>query len=184
MIRLGLAAAVAAVLLASGVAHSGEPPSEPVLRIETGMHTASIWRIGVDAAERFLVTASYDKTARLWDLETGRLLRVLRPPIGAGNEGKLYAVAISPDGAIVAAGGWTGWGWDGTASVHLFDRQSGRLLRRLTGLANVINYLAFSREGDYLAATLYGGEGVRVWRTADCPLYRAPRALWGLLERC
>ena len=167
MIRLGLATAVTAVLMASGVAHSGEPPSEPVLRIETGMHTAPIWRIGVDAAERFLVTASGDKTARLWDLETGRLLRVLRPPIGAGDEGKLYAVAISPDGAVVAAGGWTGWDWDGTASVYLFDRQSGRLLRRLTGLANVVYHLAFSREGDYLAATVGGGEGVRVWLTAD-----------------
>ena len=45
MIRLGLAAVVVAVLTASGVAHSGEPPSEPVLRIETGMHTAPIRRI-------------------------------------------------------------------------------------------------------------------------------------------
>ena len=58
---------------------------------------------GIDAAERFLVTASDDKTARVWDLETGRLLRVLHPPIGAGDEGKLYAVAIPPDGAVVAA---------------------------------------------------------------------------------
>jgi len=103
MIRLGLATAVTAVMMASGVAHSGAPPSEPVLRIETGMHTAPIMRIGVDAAERFLVTTSDDKTARVWDLETGRLLRVLRPPIGAGDEGKLYAVAIPPDGAVVAA---------------------------------------------------------------------------------
>ena len=50
MIRLGLAAVVVAVLMASGVAHSGEPPSEPVLRIETGMHTAPIKRIGIAAA--------------------------------------------------------------------------------------------------------------------------------------
>ena len=65
MIRLGLAAVVVAVLTASGVAHSGEPPSEPLLRIETGMHTAPIKGIGVDAAERLLVTASDDKTTRV-----------------------------------------------------------------------------------------------------------------------
>ncbi|MCK5523340.1 MAG: hypothetical protein KAI83_09425 [Thiomargarita sp.] len=35
-------------------AHANEPTTEPILRIETGMHTAQIKRIGVDAAERFL----------------------------------------------------------------------------------------------------------------------------------
>ena len=78
-----------------------QPPATPVLRIEAGMHTASINRIDVDAAERFLVTASDDKTARVWDLANGKLLQILRPPLGAGSEGKLYAVAISPDGTLV-----------------------------------------------------------------------------------
>ena len=41
------------------------------------MHTAAIRRIDVDAAERFLVTASHDKTARVWDLANGQLLQVL-----------------------------------------------------------------------------------------------------------
>jgi hypothetical protein len=52
--------------------------------------------------ERYLVTASVDKTARVWDLTSGKLLQVLRPPIGPGDEGKLYAVAISPDGETVS----------------------------------------------------------------------------------
>ena len=167
MTRLGMASLVSAALAASGVVWAGEPPAEPLLRVETGMHTAMINRIGVDAAERFLVTASDDKTARVWDLETGLLLRVLRPPIGGGNEGKLCAAAISRDGAVVAAGGRTAYEWDGDNSIYLFDRRSGRILRRLTDLPNVINHLTFSRDGDYLAATLWGDNGVRVWRTAD-----------------
>ncbi len=93
-------------------AHAAEPTTEPILRIETGMHTAPIWRIGVDAAERFLLTASYDKTLRLWDLHTGDLLKTYRVPIGAGNEGKLYSGAISPDAEWVAGAGWTGYEWD------------------------------------------------------------------------
>ncbi|MEB3254760.1 MAG: hypothetical protein VKJ05_00080, partial [Synechococcaceae cyanobacterium] len=48
-------------------------------------------------------------TARVWDLANGgRLAAVLRVPVGEGDEGKLYAVALSPDGALVAQGGFTG----------------------------------------------------------------------------
>ena len=146
---------------------AAEPPETPFLRIETGMHTAPIKRIDVDAAERYLVTVSHDKTARVWDLATGELLKVLRVPIGEGNEGKLYAVAISPDGTTVAAAGWTGWDWYGEASIYLLDRSSGRLERRIAGLSNVINDLAWSPDGRYLAAALWKGHGIRVYTTSD-----------------
>ena len=74
------------------------PDQAPVLRIETGMHTARIWGIGVDAACARIVTASDDKTVRLWSLPDGKLLRTIRLPIGPGDGGKVYAVALSPDG--------------------------------------------------------------------------------------
>src|ERR1700674_17975 len=82
------------------------PVMDPILSIETGMHTAVINRIGVERQCRLLATGSDDKTARLWSLPEGRLLKTLRPPIGAGHNGKVYAVAVSPDGGLVAAGGW------------------------------------------------------------------------------
>jgi WD40 repeat protein len=59
------------------------------------MHTAAITRIGIDAANRYLVTGSEDKTVRVWELASGRLLRTIRPPIGAHNEGKIFSVALS-----------------------------------------------------------------------------------------
>ena len=74
----------------------------PVL--ETGMHTAKIFRFDVDRAGRYGVSASNDKTARVWDLASGRLLQTLRVPVSKDDEGKLRAVAISPDGARVAVG--------------------------------------------------------------------------------
>ena len=98
-----------------------DPTAQPQPRLETGMHTAPIKRIATDAAGRWAVTASDDKTARVWAVATGEQLVVLRPPQDAGNEGKLYAVALSPDGATVALGGWTGWDWDQSISAHGAD---------------------------------------------------------------
>lgn len=160
---LGLAACVA---LPEGTTQAG-PPTTPFLRIETGMHTARVSRIDVDAAERYLVTASDDKTARVWELATGKLLRILRPSLGDGDEGKLYAVAISPDGATVAVGGWTRFDWEESHSIYLFERDSGRLIRRITGLPQVIFHLTWSPDGRYLAAALGGANGIRLYRTTD-----------------
>jgi WD40 repeat protein len=138
--------------------------ARPFPAIEAGMHTAIIRRIAVDRAGRWAVTASEDKTARLWNLATGQLERVLRVPLGEGAEGKLYAVALSPDGALVALGGYTSP--DGlNESIYLFDRASGRLLQRLSGLPNVVNHLAFAADGRRLAAALFGGNGIRVYGT-------------------
>ncbi len=143
---------------------ASEPPTEPILRIETGMHTAAIWSIAIDSSERYLVTGSLDKTIRVWDLQSGRLIKTLRPPVGSSNEGKIYAVAISPDGRHVAAGGWTGWDWDRSVSIYIFNLATGALIKRLSGLPNAILELAYSKDGSYLAAGL-GSEGIRVYST-------------------
>jgi len=162
LMRVWVAAAAA---LAAWPVQAGDPPSEPMLRIETGMHTAIIRRISLDAKQRWLATASEDKTVRVWELASGRQLQTLRPPHGPGNEGKLYSVAFSPDGETVAAGGWTGYDWDGSNYIYLFQRSTGRLSRRLSDITGAINNLVYSPDGRYLAASLT--RGVRVYRTRD-----------------
>jgi WD40 repeat protein len=113
------------------------PPTEPILRIETRMHTAQVNRVEIDAACQHMVTGSPDKTARLWELpENGagepNLQRVRRVPIGSGDDGKIYAVALSSDGRFVAAGGWHVDGEQtNDHAVYIFDATTGKIIRRL-----------------------------------------------------
>jgi WD40 repeat protein len=135
----------------------------PVLAIDPGMHTAKIWAQAVDAAGRFAVTGSDDRTVRLWSIADGKLLRTIRIPGGPENVGDIYAVAISPDGSTIAAGGWTERR-QGTHPIYLFERESGNFVRPIgADLPNVTNFLTFSPDGRYLAATLGGPNGLRVF---------------------
>jgi WD40 repeat protein len=134
--------------------------AEPTLVLDPGGHTAIIRRLDTDAAGRFLVTASDDKTVRVWAAGDGRLLRTIRLPSGPGNVGKADAVALSPDGERIAAGGWTTAGKD--EQVYLFDRATGRLLARSAALPDVAVHLAFAPDGRRLAVGLGGPNGLRV----------------------
>src|SRR5690349_2387974 len=69
-------------------------PTEPLLRLNTDRHTAAIFRIATDAQNRFVVTASHDKTAKVWSLPDGQLQTTLRVPIDDGPLGQLSAVAL------------------------------------------------------------------------------------------
>lgn len=150
----------------------------PILRLNPVMHSEMINRIAIDKEESptIVATASDDKTVRLWELPEGRLYRVLRPPISDGNEGKLFAVAVTTDSFMVAAGGWTKAGFRGFGNhnVYLFDASNGEIFNRISGLDNVVLHLAFSHEASfvnsqpagYLAGTLSGQNGIRVWNLA------------------
>lgn len=130
-----------------------DPPKTPLLRIETGRHTSIIRRIDTDRTGRWLVTASEDKTARVWELPSGRLTQTLRPPIADGVEGELRSVAISPDGDLIATGGWTAIGSDTGTTLYLFSRADGQLLGRVTSLNDLITNLCFSPDGKLLVAS-------------------------------
>jgi WD40 repeat protein len=159
---------LASALLATGSALAQQQSTLPsVLRIETGMHTAAIRAAGADAQGQMLATASDDKTVRLWSLLTGELVRVLRPQIGAGAEGELKAVALSPDGRFVVTGGWTGFEWEKANSLYVFETDTGRLVQRVRGLPEIITELAWSPDGRHVVAGLGGANGIRAFDTGD-----------------
>ena len=169
MIRgLRIIGAAALAALSTGGAPAQEPPQvKPILRLETGMHTAPMRAAAVDAAGRTLVTVSDDRTARLWSLSTGELIRTLRPEISPSGEGRLFTVAISPDGRLIVTGGSTGFEPGKGSSFYVFEAATGQLLRRVGGLPEFVNRLAWSPDGRYVAAGLLGANGIRLFETSE-----------------
>ena len=155
------------LLIFTGEAFSSEIPNEPILRMEMGMHSAWITCMAVDPQNRFIVTGSQDKTLRLWDLSTGRLIRILRPPIGGDPIGMINDVAFSPDGRTIACGGQTKSGKETSYSIYLFDRENGKLFHRISGFPGSIYRLTYSKDGSFLAIGFGKTGGIRVYRTSD-----------------
>jgi Caspase domain/WD domain, G-beta repeat len=139
------------------------PSMDPVLRIETGMHTSPVYGVAADSQCKILATGSGDKTVRFWSLPQGQLLRTVRLPIGSSKDGEIYTVAISPDGNLTAAGGWDAtYQKYQTHGIYLFDTATGTSVRRVGNFDNVVFHLSFSPDGTKLAAALGESNGIRV----------------------
>jgi WD40 repeat protein len=151
----------------TGRAYSSGVFQEHFLRIEMGMHTSRIMSVGIDAQSQFIVTGSEDKTVRLWELSTRRLIRVFRPPIDEGPIGMILGVAISPNGRTIACGGMTKGAKETSYSAYIFDRESGKIVHRIGGLGDHIRRLAYSKDGRFLAVGMGIRGGIRIYRTSD-----------------
>jgi uncharacterized caspase-like protein/WD40 repeat protein len=154
-------------------AQAAEPVNEPAqdaveffLDLDTGGHRAVIRDLAVSPDGETIVSASEDKTVRVWDWQSGVSIRTIRPEIGDGSEGKIYAVDISPDGELLAVGGFFGPGLGENppyGDIRIFDLSSGRQLARLQSQQYATYDLDFSPDGSLLAAG--GGDGkAYLWR--------------------
>ncbi|HNJ70896.1 MAG TPA: hypothetical protein PL129_00260, partial [bacterium] len=77
----------------------------PVLTFESGLHLDRVNAVRYSPDGKEIVTASWDKTIRIWDAWTGQLLRSLRVPGYAGTEGQIFTMDISPDKKYILIAG-------------------------------------------------------------------------------
>jgi WD40 repeat protein/TPR repeat protein len=100
-----------------------------------------------------IVTASNDKSARIWDAATGKQLAVL-----SGHDHAVRTAMFSPDGKrIVTASA------DQTARI--WDAAEARLLDVISGHADMVWSAAFSPDGQRIVTASFD-DTVRVWDAA------------------
>ncbi|MFM7278113.1 MAG: DnaJ domain-containing protein [Microcystis aeruginosa] len=113
-------------------------------------HDGVILQLAFAANERFIVSASNDKTLRIWGYQTGELKRTL-----IGHEEAVNTCAISPDSQIIASGSD-----DKTIKLWRFDHSYA--YQTFSGDRAAVNSLAFSNDGQYLVS---GGSDktIKIW---------------------
>ncbi len=101
-----------------------------------------IWGVAVSPDERTLAAAGYtSQQVTLWDLPAGKIRLVLQ-----GHTDRIWCVAFSPDGKLLASG-------SNDRTVRIWDAAGGRQLRSLPIPAEFVFTVAFSPDGQTLAAS-------------------------------
>jgi len=136
-------------------------PSGKLLRKLEG-HTDRLARLAFHPMGRHLATASFDRTWRLWDVETGASLMEQE-----GHSRSVYAVGFHPDGSLVGSAGLDAIG-------RVWDCRTGRSVFVMEGHIKQILALDFAPNG-YQLVTGSDDHTARVWdlRQRKC-LYTIP----------
>ena len=113
-------------------------------------HKDRLGRICWHPKGKHLLTTSFDRTWRLWDVETGAELLTQE-----GHSRAVYGIATHVDGALVASTSLSGHGM-------VWDLRSGQSIMKLKGHAKPVLGCDFSPVGNVLATSSVDGTA-RVW---------------------
>lgn len=126
-------------------------------------HLDAINSVAIAVNNKFIVTGSSDKTAKIWDIATGKLLFTLE-----GHEWKVTSVAISLDTKFIVTGST-----DGT--VKLWSAEDGKLIKSFSGIGNHVVNVTINNNNKligsaiHLESTFEEGFGAVIWNSGIEP---------------
>ncbi len=113
-------------------------------------HGGEVNTVIVSPDGRTIISGSDDKTLRIWDLNSQKLLRTLK-----GHTDWVYAVVISADSQTIVSG-------SKDKTIKLWQLASGKQSQTLTGHSSYINSVAISPDRTKIASGSYD-KTVKLW---------------------
>jgi WD40 repeat protein len=113
-------------------------------------HSGGISAIAVTPDSRRVITASDDATVRVWDLNTGRQLRVF-----TGHKDRVWGLAVSRDGRTVVTGSLD-------ADIRIWNIETGETKRIIDGHTGGVGCVAFTGDGKQVVSAS-ADKTVRFW---------------------
>jgi WD40 repeat protein len=113
-------------------------------------HSNSVDSVSFSPNGKTLASGSYDKTIKLWNLETGQAIRTLY-----GHSDYVISVSFSPDGKTLASGSYD-------KTIKLWNLETGQAIRTLNGHIDSVSSVSFSPDGKTLASGS-GDKTIKLW---------------------
>ncbi|MEH1894217.1 MAG: AAA-like domain-containing protein [Nostoc sp.] len=103
-------------------------------------HSDKVYSVVFSPDGKTLASASWDKTIKLWNRETGKEITTLR-----GHSDKVYSVVFSPDGKTLASA-------SRDKTMKLWNLDTGKEITTLRGHSDKVFSVVFSPDGKTLAS--------------------------------
>ncbi len=151
-------------------------PDGKVLRTFDG-HGHVITSVAFSPDGKWILTASADSSAILWDRQSGNILQQIK-----GHNAGIAQAVFSPDGKYILTGSWNCdvvpnpdyervkgarkfFIKNARGSAKLWDRESGREIRSFEGHAESVRSIAFSPDADgkYILTSSMGDPNAILW---------------------
>jgi WD40 repeat protein len=115
-----------------------------------GGHDRFVSSVVFNPDGRRIATASWDKTVKLWNAETGQLIRTL-----AGHTEAVRTVAFSPDRQRLVSA-------SDDKTIKIWNTETGELMRTLAGHTETVRTVAFSPDGQRIASAS-NDKTIKLW---------------------